>query len=109
MKRAPIGCREVVDQLPPALKRATNILAQLLVIAFFALLGWVGISIMPALMGEALVSLPWVPMNFVQSVIPVSSALILVGEGIHLVDLLQARPGPTVSAGPASALADGLH
>ena len=109
VKRAHIGCPEVVDQLPPALKRATNILAQVLVIAFFALLGWVGISIMPALMGEALVSLPWVPMNFVQSVIPVSSALIIVGEVMHLVDLLSTRPAPAPSGEPGTALADGLH
>lgn len=109
VKRAHIGCPEVVEQLRPALQRAVNIFAQLLVIAFFALLGWMGMAIMPALMGEALVSLPWVPMNFVQSVIPVSSALILVGEVIHLVDLLSTRPAPAAAAAPGTALADGLH
>jgi len=45
----------------------------------------------------------------VQSVIPVSSALIVVAEVTHLIDLFIAReprqPGP--SGGPA--LADGLH
>jgi TRAP-type transport system small permease protein len=105
VKRAHIGCPEIVDQMGPAMKRAAGILAQLLVIVFFALFCWVGLSIMPILVGDALVSLPWVSMNFVQSVIPVSAALILVGEGMHLADLLASRP----EAQAASTLADGLH
>jgi TRAP-type C4-dicarboxylate transport system permease small subunit len=109
VKRAHIGCPEVVEQLRPSLQRAVNIFSQVLVIAFFALLGWMGLQIMPALVGEALVSLPWVPMNFVQSVIPVSAVLILVGEVIHLVDLLSSRPEPATAAAPGTALADGLH
>lgn len=92
VKRAHIGCPEVVDQFPPAVKRVVSILGQILVILFFALLGWVGLTIMPALAGDALVSLPWVPMNFVQSVIPLTSALILVAEVMFLVDLIAERP-----------------
>jgi TRAP-type C4-dicarboxylate transport system permease small subunit len=106
VKRAHIGCPEIVDQMPPALRRAANIFAQALVILFFALLGWMGLAIMPALVGEALVSLPWIPMNLVQSVIPVSAVLILVGEVMHLIDLLGSRQ---VAAGSGAALADGLH
>jgi TRAP-type transport system small permease protein len=105
VKRAHIGCPELVDQLRPAAKRAVGILTQLLVIAFFALFGWVGLSIMPILVGDSLVSLPWVSMNFVQSVIPISAALILVGEVMHLVDLVTLR---TQAQAPSN-LADGLH
>jgi TRAP-type transport system small permease protein len=106
VKRAHIGCPEVVDQFPRRVQQALGILTQLLVIAFFALLCWVGISIMPALVGDALVSLPWVPMNFVQSVIPISSALILVGEGMFLADLVAHREAPTAHAVP---MVDGTH
>jgi TRAP-type transport system small permease protein len=105
VKRAHIGCPELVDQLRPEAKRAVGIATQVLVIAFFALLGWVGLSIMPILVGDSLVSLPWVSMNFVQSVIPISSALILVGEVMHLIDLVSLR----VQAQAPSNLADGLH
>jgi TRAP-type transport system small permease protein len=105
VKRAHIGCPEIVDQMPPAVTRLVGILTQLLVIVFFALLGWVGLSIMPILAGDALVSLPWVSMNFVQSVIPISAGLILVAEIMFLIDLL-ATPA---RAQAASALADGLH
>ena len=103
VKRGHIGCPELVDQLSPPLKRAIGIFSQMLVIAFFALLGWVGASILPILAGDALVSLPWVPMSFVQSVIPVSSALILVAEVMNLLDLLADR------GQAADPLAEGLH
>jgi TRAP-type transport system small permease protein len=105
VKRAHIGCPEVVEQLPAGWKRALNLFSQVLVIGFFALLGYAGLAIMPILAGDTLVSLDWMPLNVVQSVIPISCALIVVAEFTHLVDLIQARP----QAVPASALADGLH
>ncbi|MGZ8259394.1 MAG: TRAP transporter small permease [Caldimonas sp.] len=108
VRRAHISCPEVVDQASPQVKRALNIVAQVLVIGFFALLGLVGASILPIIAGETLVSLPAVSMGVVQSVIPVSCVLILVAEAIHLIVLL--RPaGAAASATPASALSDGLH
>jgi len=106
VKRAHIGCPELVDRLPRQARRRANIVAQLLVIAFFMLLGGVGASILPVLATDNLVSLPWVPVSAVQSVIPISAALILIAEFMHLVDLL--RAGPAAPAGGA-ALSDGLH
>lgn len=107
VNRAHIGCPELVDQLPAPVKRVVDILAQLLVIGFFALFGWVGLQIMPMLAGDSLVSLPWVPMNFVQSVIPVSAGLILVGEAMHLIELLGPRRAHAAHAG--AAMPDALH
>ena len=70
----------------------------------------VGAQILPVLHGESLVSLDWLPMSVVQSVIPISSLLIVVAEVTHLIDLVIGRepkqPDPS-GAGPA--LADGLH
>ena len=106
VKRAHIGCPEVVDQMRWPWRRAFNIFAQLLVIVFFVVLGWVGASILPILHGDALVSLPWVPMSVVQSVIPISAALIVIAETTHLIDLIIARTPPATPAGP---LADALH
>jgi TRAP-type C4-dicarboxylate transport system permease small subunit len=108
VKRSHIGCPEVVEQMPWGARRVLGIFTQLLVIAFFALLGWVGAEILPVLHGESLVSLDWVPMSVVQSVIPISSAMIVVAEITHLIDLVIDRePPPPTPAGPA--LADGLH
>lgn len=104
VRRAHIGCPEIVDQMPPAARRATAVAVQLIVIAFFALLAWVGVKIMPVLAGDTMVSLPWMPMNVVQSVIPISSVLIVIAEALHLLELL-AGP-PAAAGGPA---ADALH
>ena len=107
VKRAHIGCPELVERAPWPWRRAISIVAQLLVIAFFAVLGVMGVWIMPILAGDTLVSVP-VPMNLVQSVIPISALLIIVAELTYLVDLVAAtRPPP--AAGDGIALADALH
>jgi TRAP-type C4-dicarboxylate transport system permease small subunit len=104
VKRAHIGCPELVDALPRRARRAVNVVAQVLVITFFALLGGVGMWIMPILATDALVSVPEVPMSIVQSVIPISSLLIVVAEGLHLIALIRDReparaPGLALSEG----------
>ncbi|MFO1315028.1 MAG: TRAP transporter small permease [Burkholderiales bacterium] len=107
VRRAHIGCPELVDALPWRARRRVNIAAQVVVIGFFVVLGTVGATIMPVLAGDTLVSLPWVPQNFVQSVIPVSAALIVIAEVTHLVDLVVASAPTGTPSGVA--LADGLH
>jgi TRAP-type C4-dicarboxylate transport system permease small subunit len=99
VKRAHIGCPELVATMPWRARQAVSIAGQVLVIAFFALLGWVGASIMPVLATDALISLPWVPMSFVQSVIPISAALIVLAELTHLAELVVAREPPSAHGG----------
>ena len=108
IKRAHIGCPELVERLPWRARRAANIAAQVLVIAFFALLGAVGVWITPVLATDTMVSLPWIPMSVAQSVIPISAALIIVAELTHLVDLVNAR-GPPPSRGAGASLAEGTQ
>ena len=108
LKRAHIGCPELVDQASPPVRRALAIAVQLLVIGFFALLAWVGASILPILATDALVSLPQVPMSVVQSVIPISATLIVIAEALHLAQVV--RGAPQADAVPGSpAAADALH
>lgn len=107
VKRAHIGCPEIVDLMPWRARRLANIVAQVVVIAFFVALGYVGVVIMPALAGDTMVTLSWMPMNVVQSVIPISSALIVIAETMHLVELLRSGRPPMAGGGPA--LADALH
>lgn len=104
VKRGHIGCPELIDQLPAVTRRRVNIFSQVLVVGFFALLGWVGASILPILADEMLVSVPWLSVAVIQSVIPISSALILIAEVIALIDLIRQTP-----QSHNSALADGLH
>ena len=103
VRRAHIGCPELVAKMPWRAQRGANIVAQALVIAFFVLLGWVGASIMPVLGTDSLISLPWVPMSFVQSAIPISAALIVLAELTHLAELIVATEPP---AAPGASLAE---
>src|SRR5205814_4728341 len=104
VKRAHIGCPELVERLPWRARRAVTIAAQVLVIAFFALLGGVGVWITPILATDTLVSLPSIPMSVVQSVIPISAALIIVAEVTHLIDLfITKRPPRAGGVSPAAA------
>lgn len=104
-RRAHIGCPELVDQLSARARRIFAILAQLLVLSFFALLGWIGAVILPVLADEMLVSVPWLSAAAVQSVIPISAALILIAESLNLIETLRA----STPKREASSLADGLH
>ena len=108
VKRAHIGCPELLDAMPWRARRAFNIVAEIIVIAFFVLLGWVGASVLPILATDALVSLPSIPMSVVQSVIPISSGLIVVGELVHLIDLWITREPPHAAAA-AGGLAEALQ
>ena len=103
VRRAHIGCPELVERMPWSARRVVSIAAQVLVIGFFALLGGVGVWITPILATDSLVSLPWIPMSVVQSAIPISAALIVVAELTHLADLVAARRPPGAGAPLADA------
>ena len=79
-KRAHIGCPEVVAMMPPRVKVALRVVAEVLVVAFFALIAWVGYSVLDVLATDNLVSLPQVSVMYTQSVIPISAVLILLAE-----------------------------
>ena len=103
-KRAHIGCPEVIAMLPPGARVAARLLADTLVIAFFLLVGWVGTTILGVLATDHLVSLPQVPVAYVQSVIPIGAVLIVLAELLTLPEALtRARGNPLPSgAGEAS-------
>ena len=102
-KRAHIGCPEVVALLPRGARVAARVLADVLVIAFFVLVAWTGTSILGVLATDHLVSLPDVPVSFVQSVIPVGAALIVLAELLTLpAALALAHAGHSAASGEAS-------
>lgn len=91
-KRGHIGCPEVVDMLKGPVRWYLQVFTQLLVILFFGLLAWVGTRIMPILASDTMTSLPDVPMNWVQSVIPISATMILLIEVRYLLILFSRKP-----------------
>jgi TRAP-type C4-dicarboxylate transport system permease small subunit len=103
-KRAHIGCPEVIALLPPGARVAARVLAELLVIGFFVLVGWMGYVILGVLATDHLVSLPDIPVSYVQSVVPISAVLIVAAELLALpLALAQARVAcPAAASGEAS-------
>jgi TRAP-type transport system small permease protein len=105
-KRSHIGCPEVVATMPPAVRVFLRIVVEVLVIAFFIVVAWVGYSILDVLATDNLVSLPAVSVKYTQSVIPIGASLIVFAELLTLpAALVEARRGnveqPEQAAGAA--------
>jgi TRAP-type C4-dicarboxylate transport system permease small subunit len=80
LKHAHMGVPEIVRMLPPGPRVAAAVVAQLCTMAFFALLAWVGYSVLEILSSDRLVSLPEVSEAYAISVIPISAVLFIVGQ-----------------------------
>ena len=94
VKRAHIGCPEVVDLAPPRVRAGLRALAQVLTIAFFLLMGWIGYKVLGPLEADRLVSLPDVPVAWVQSVVPISAVLIVIAEIVTFPQVIAASLRP---------------
>ena len=101
-KRAHIGCPEVMSFLPREPKFIFRVIAEVLTIGFFLVAGWMGYVVLGVLATDHLVSLPTVPVSWVQSVIPVSAALIIAAEVINLPRVLADAGRDAPAAGGAS-------
>jgi TRAP-type C4-dicarboxylate transport system permease small subunit len=89
LKHAHMGVPEIVRMLPAGPRVAIAVVAQLCTLAFFVLLAWVGFSILQVLATDRLVSLPEVPVAYANSVIPISSALFVVGQLLSFPEVLR--------------------
>jgi len=107
LKRAHIGFPGLVNSLQPAWRLSLLIVTEVLVIGFFALLGWVGFSILEVLETDHLVSLPWVTIAWTQSAIPVSAVLVILAELSNLPQMMREARGLVASG--ASDLAEMTH
>ncbi len=109
-RRSHITCPELVAMMPPGPRLAVTIAVEALVIGFFALLGWIGWEVLDVLATDTLVSLPWVPVSWVQSSIPISSALIIIAELLTMPEALAwARSEHAEGATAESAVHEAAH
>ncbi len=88
-KRAHIGFSGLVDATPPPWRLAIVIVAELCIISFFALLAWMGYIVLEALVGDTLVSLPQIEVQYTQSVIPIGAVLFIIGQLLSLPEVLR--------------------
>ena len=80
LRRAHLGFPGLVNASPPGFRIPALIIAETLIIGFFLVLAWYGWQVIVILAGDSLASLPWVPVSFTQSVIPIGGLLIALAE-----------------------------
>lgn len=88
LKGAHIGFPGLVNALPPGLRVAAAIFSEACVFLFFGVLAWMGWEVLVILDGMSLTSLPEIPLQLTQSVIPIGAALFMLCEALRLPKLL---------------------
>ncbi|MEI4232718.1 TRAP transporter small permease [Roseovarius sp. D22-M7] len=86
LHRRHIGFDSVLLALPPRLRMAAVLVGEALVLTFFVLMARAGFQVLEVLAGDTLVSLPWVPVQFTQSVIPIGAILFIICQLLSLPD-----------------------
>jgi len=94
LKHGHMGVPEIIRMMPPTPRVLATLLAQALTVAFWVVVAWTGYTVLEILATDSLVSLPKVSVAFVNSVIPISAALIIVAHLLVLPEILaEARRG----------------
>jgi TRAP-type C4-dicarboxylate transport system permease small subunit len=78
-RRQHMGFAGLVTALPKSLAIGLTLLSELLVLTYFAVVAWYGNAILAVAKWDSLLSLPWMSLDIVQSVIPVTAVLMIVG------------------------------
>jgi TRAP-type C4-dicarboxylate transport system permease small subunit len=107
LRRAHLGFPNLVIALPPAIRVPLLVVTEGLVMFFFALVAWFGWRAIDLLRGDHLISLPWIGVEVVQSVIPIGAVLFIIAEALtvpeRLREALAGRPaveGEHAQVGP---------
>ncbi len=86
LNRGHLGFPGLYLSFPIPLRRAAFVTAEIVVIGFFAVIGYAGWFILGIFGDETLVSLNWVSLSFTQSIIPVGAALFIIAEVLSIPD-----------------------
>ena len=93
VRGAHIGFPGIVNGVAPRWRVVLVWVAEACTFVFFGVLAWTGMEVVRILAGDTLVSLPWVPQQLTQSVIPVGAVLFMVAEALRLPSVLAAARG----------------
>jgi TRAP-type C4-dicarboxylate transport system permease small subunit len=84
LKRGHIGFDGILLAMPYNWRIVAAVIAEIFVFAFFIVLAVTGLQVMAILQGMNLISLPWVPVQITQSVIPIGAILFIICEALSL-------------------------
>jgi TRAP-type C4-dicarboxylate transport system permease small subunit len=90
-RRRHIGFELVVDKLKPATRRVVDAVAELAVLGFQFVLFYYGWVLTERMGDETAISLPWVKVSWISSVLPVTGGLLLVISAARLAGILFKR------------------
>ena len=82
--RQHMGFAGLVTALPAHLAVLVAGVAEILVLAYFGTVAWFGYHVLPVAAFDALLSLPWLTLDIVQSVIPITAVLMIIGTLLTL-------------------------
>ncbi len=89
LKQSHIGFPKLIEVAVPEVRRLLIVTRGAVVVGFFVLVAWAGWQVLRVLEGTYLISLPWVPTQLTQSVIPLGAILFIVAELLGLGERLR--------------------
>lgn len=108
LKGAHIGVPGFVNAMPRNVRIVVTIFAEACVFLFFIVLAWTGFQVLIILSGDGMVSLPWVPLQLTDSVIPIGAVLFLIAETMRLPEIIRnARRGDFTDTETIEAISHG--
>lgn len=78
LQRKHIGFDGVLLSIPMPARTYAIFAAEAVTLGFFVLMAWAGLEVLSVLQGMGLTSLPWVPVQLTQSVIPIGAVLFII-------------------------------
>jgi TRAP-type C4-dicarboxylate transport system permease small subunit len=81
----------LVNKLGPGQRRAVDVIGELAVLGFQFVLCYYGWVLMQRMGDETAISLPWVKVSWINSVLPITGALLLMISSARLVALVSGR------------------
>jgi TRAP-type C4-dicarboxylate transport system permease small subunit len=90
-RRKHIGFELLVDKLGGTQRRIVDFVAEIAVFGFQFVLCWYGWVLTRTMLDETAISLPWVKVGWINSVLPITGALVLLVSAARLAGIVTAK------------------
>lgn len=90
-RRRHIGFEVVIEKLRPEPRKIVDLIGELFVLGFQVVLFYYGWQLVEKMGADTAISLPWVKMAWIYSVLPITGGLMLIISVLRLVDIAFAK------------------